>query len=188
MPKLDDHPTVVRHRQRPTPGNHQAARCRLAPSPLPGSRGRRRGLRGDRPARTRRPAGRDPRPLPVGEVADQHRLPDEPGADPQPGPLGRQPGVPPHRGPYQRGRPPHRRRPGGRGRPGGQPGDGLPDGDGPLPRQDLGRGPQAGRRGGGPGPDGHPPQRHPPEVRQLHPARHDPDRRRGLGAVPPDRL
>ena len=39
-----------------------------------------------------------------------------------------------------------------RGRPGGQPGDGLPDGDGPLPRQDLGRLAQAGRRRGGPGP------------------------------------
>ena len=65
------------------------------------------------------------------------------------------------------------------GRPGGQPVDGLPDGDGPLPRQDLGRLAQAGRRGGGPGPDGHPPQRHPPEVRQLHPPGHGPDRRRG---------
>ena len=37
------------------------------------------------------------RPLPVDADADQPRLPDEPGADPQPGPLGRQPGVPPHR-------------------------------------------------------------------------------------------
>ena len=68
------------------------------------------------------------------------------------------------------------------GRPGGQPGDGLPDGDGPLPRQDLGRLAQAGRRRGGPGSDGHPPQRHPPEVRQLHPPGHGPDRRRGLRA------
>ena len=79
---------------------------------------------------------------------------------------------------------PGRRRPGGRGGPGGQPVDGLPDGGGPLPRQDLGRLAQAGRRGGGPGADGHPPQRHPPEVRQLHPPGHDPDRRRGLRAVP----
>ena len=188
MPKLDDHPTVVRHRRgagRPDPA---AARRRPAPAALPRRRGRRRGLRRPRPPRTRRPAGRDPRPLPVDQGADQHRLPDEPGADPQPGPLGRQPGVPPRRGPHQRGRPPDRRRPGGRGRPGGQPVDGLPDGDGPLPRQDLGRLAQAGRRGGGPGPDGHPPQRHPPEVRQLHPPGHDPDRRRGLRAVPPDRL
>ena len=60
-----------------------------------------------------------------------------------------------------------------------QPVDGLPDGDGPVPRPHLGGGAQAGRRRRRPGRDGHPPQRHPPEVRQLHPAGHHPGRRRG---------
>ena len=118
--------------------------------------------------------------FPPRQDAAQLRLPDEPGADPQPGPVGRQPGIPPHRRSRQRGRPQGRRRPGASGRPGGEPGDGLPDGDGPLSgRQDLGRLAQAGRRRGGAGADGHPPQRHPPQVRQLHPAGHGADRRRG---------
>ena len=47
------------------------------------------------------------------------------------------------------------------------------------PAKRLGRLAQADRGRGGPGPHGHPPQRHPPAVRQLRPARHGPDRRRG---------
>ena len=64
--------------------------------------------------------------------------------------------------------------------PGREPIGRVPHGGGSLPRQDLGRVAQAGRRGGRPGADGHPPQRHPPEVRQLHPAGDGPDRRRGV--------
>ena len=188
MPKLDDHPAVIRHRQQPKDSAPADLGGRPAPAPLPGGRGRRRGLRRPRPPRTRRPAGRDPGAVPLDQVPHQHRLPDEPGADPQPRPLGRQPGVPPHRGPDRRGGPRYRRRPRSPGRPGRQPGDGLPDGDGPLPRQDLGRLAQADRRGGGPGPHGHPPQRHPPPVRQLHPPGDHPHRRRGDRAGPPPRL
>ena len=72
------------------------------------------------------------RVLPAHQDAPQLRLPDEPGADPQPGPVGRQPRIPPHRRSRQRGRPQDRGDTGAAGRSGGEPGDGLPDGDGPL--------------------------------------------------------
>ena len=55
------------------------------------------------------------RVLPADQDAPQLRLPDEPGADPQPGPLRRQPGVPPHRRSRQRGRPQGRGGPGRQG-------------------------------------------------------------------------
>ena len=48
-----------------------------------------------------------------------------------------------------------------------------------FPGRNLGRLAQAGRRRGGPRSHGHPPQRHPPQVRQLHPAGHGADRCRG---------
>ena len=47
---------------------------------------------------------------------------------------------------------------------------GFPDGDGPVSRQALGGQSQTGRRGGRTWHDGHSSQRHPSEVRQLHPA------------------
>ena len=151
-------------------GAAQVAGRRMAPPPLPRRRGRRRGVRRDRAARARRPAGGHPPPLSLDQGADQHRLPDEPGADPQPGPLGRQPGVPSHGRSDQRGCPRASSPP---SRPRGiravNPSMGFPMEMDRVPRQDLGRLPQAGRRGGGARADGHPPQRHPPEVRQLHP-------------------
>ena len=57
---------------------------------------------------------------PWAKTLHQHRLPDEPGAGPQPGPLGRQPRVSSRRGRRERGRPPDRRRPGGAGGQGRQ--------------------------------------------------------------------
>ena len=180
MTKLDDHPSVVRFRQsepRPRPGRIDAE---TAAATLPGRRGRRRRLRRDRPPRPGRPAGRHPaassrrtktllsfvcrmnrEPIrsPARSVANLefHHTGDHANEVARKVVAALE----------------------SRGRPGGEPGDGLPDGDGPLPRQDLGRLAQAGRRRCGPGPHGHPPQRHPPQVRQLHPPGHGPDRRRG---------
>ena len=110
------------------------------------------------------------------KAAARRRLPDEPGADPQPGPVGGEPGVPPHRRGRERGLPGRRDRLGAGGRPGHQPADGLPDGGRPLAGEDVGRLAQA--RGGRrrPGDDGDSPQRHPPQVRQLHPAGDGPHR------------
>ena len=120
MVKLDEHPTVIRHRQ---VGEDVSARDAWT---LSGS------------ARLCLDAGADDvgfvsierrelddqradilAALSLDQGADQHRLPDEPRADPQPGPLGRQPGVPPHRrtGPTRspaRSSPPSRPRGSGR--------------------------------------------------------------------------
>ena len=112
MTKLDDHPSVVRFRQsepRPRPGRIDAERLRQI---CLDSGADDAGL-----VEIGRPALDDQRAdilglYPLDEGAPQLRLPDEPGADPQPGPLGRQPGVPPHRRSRQRGRPQGRRRPG----------------------------------------------------------------------------
>ena len=188
---LAEHPTVRRfHESQRTPRPRRAAeapRCGVAASTVPRLRGRRRRLGRDQPPGPGRPAGRHPACLPAHQDAPQLRLPHEPGADPQPGPVGRQPRIPPHRRSRQRGRPQGRGDPGEAGRPGAEPGDGLPDGDGPLSgREDLGRVAQAGRRRCGPGSHGHPPQRHPPQVRQLHPAGHGPDRCRGHRLRPAD--
>jgi hypothetical protein len=50
-------------------------------------------------------SGRHPAYFPPRQDAPQLRLPHEPGADPQPGPVGRQPGISSHRRSRQRGRP-----------------------------------------------------------------------------------
>ena len=189
MAKLDDHPTVIRHRQLPP---------QVPPKVVDADR--LRGVCLDAGAddvgfvAIDRPELDDQRdeilaPLPVDEGADQHRLPDEPGADPQPGPLGRQPGVPSHRATTPT-RSPTRIVAAleAEGVRAVNPSMGFPMEMDRVPRQDLGRLAQAGRRGGGARPDGHPPQRHPPEVRQLHPPGHGPDRRRGLRAVAAHRL
>ena len=190
---LAEHPTVRHfHENDRRPASRRAAeapRCGLAPSTVPRLRGRRRRPGRDRPPGPGRPAGRHPAFLPARQDAPQLRLPDEPGADPQPGPVGRQPGVPPHR----RSRPtrsPARSSPPWRqqGVRAVNPAMGFPMEMDRFPRQDLGRLAQAGRRRCGPGPHGHPPQRHPPEVRQLHPAGHGPDRRRGDRLRPAHRL
>ena len=115
MMKLDEHPSVVRFRRsepRPHPGTLDAARLRRLCLDA--------GADDVGFVAIDRPELDDQRAEILGlypwtKGADQHRLPDEPGADPQPGPVGRQPGVPPRRGPHQRGRPPDRRRPRGRG-------------------------------------------------------------------------
>ena len=90
----------------------EAARCGLAASTVPRLRGRRRRPGRDQPPGPGRPAGRHPACLPARQDAPQLRLPDEPGADPQPGPFGRQPRIPPHRRSRQRGRPQGRGGPG----------------------------------------------------------------------------
>ena len=106
------------------------SRCCVAASTVPRLRGRRRWLGGDQSPGAGRPAGGHSPFLSAHQDPPQLRLPDEPGADPQPGPLGRQPRIPPHRRSRQRGRPQGRVGTGGKGSAGGQPSDGLPDGDG----------------------------------------------------------
>ena len=81
---------IARSRGRPT-GHH---RRRPAAATGPGLRGRRRRAGRDRASGPGRPAGRHPEVLPPDQDAPRHRLPHEPGADPQPGSFGGEPGVP----------------------------------------------------------------------------------------------
>ena len=104
---------------------------------------------------------------------------DEPRQRPVDGAQRRQSGVPPQRRDHERGGPPDHPCAAGRRLSRDQPVDVVPDGDGPVPRPHLGGGAQARRGGRRPWRDGHPPQRDPSEVRQLHPARHHPGRRTG---------
>ena len=77
-------------------------RCRLAASTVPRQRGRRRRSGRDQPPGPGQPARRHPACLPPRQDASQLRLPHEPGADPQPSPVGREPRIPPHRRSRQR--------------------------------------------------------------------------------------
>jgi hypothetical protein len=186
--RTPDRAALPRGQRQPPRRAARPPRCGLAATTVSGLRGRRRRPGRDRPPGPGRPAGRHPPLLPARQDSSRLRLPDEQRADPQPGPFRLEPGVPRQLRPLQRGRPQGRRRPGTAGRAGHEPLGGLPDGAGPLPRQDLGRLAQAGRRRRRPGPHGHPPQRHPPQVRELHRPRHGPARRRGDELRPAHRL
>ena len=104
-----------------------------------GLRGRRRGVGRDRACGLGRPAGRHPEVLPQDEGVARHRLPDESGANPQPGSFGGEPGVSSHGRGRQRGLPGHCHRLGAGRCSGDQPADGVPDGGRPLAGKDVGR-------------------------------------------------
>ena len=103
------------------------------------------------------------RAFPPHQDAHQLRLPHEPGADPQPGPLGRQPRIPPHRRSRQRGRPQGRGRTlEGRGIRAMNPAMGFPMEMDRFPGKIWVVSHKPVAVAAGLGHDGHPPQRHPP--------------------------